>query len=448
MEQPVSFFSAGCRLAGDLYVPDDLSSGEKRAGVVLCCGYTGIKDLYLNDMARRFAEAGFVALTFDYKGWGKSDGPPLRLAPYGRVEDTQAALTFLSLRPEVDSEKLGTYGISYGGSTASYTAAIDPRVKAVVSVTGVGNGARWMRRVRLPWDYRELVERGSRDRERQVMTGESELVDRGEVLQQDPQSLAISAKARAARPGAAMQVPLEMIHETIGFNPEWVVDRIAPRASLFITSDRDELVLPEESEELFKRAGEPKKLVVLRGYGHYEVFTPPALDEVMAEALPWYRRYLVESPRPTGRPASIPASRPCESTRTLELRGRCVRRLASRVFRCFDRPNSGASTHAHRGKCTATRHLTVQTSSPGSMSPPFLHQVILAAAKDLPCLGREYRSAQDDLVICGIGRFLHGQVLTLSCHRSPRDKRTTIAVACILALTHAWKSVPDEWLRA
>src|SRR5207244_13047365 len=63
---------------------------------VLCCGYTGVKNLYLDEMARRFAAAGFVSLTFDYKGWGDSEGPPLRLAPYGRVEDTQAALTFLS----------------------------------------------------------------------------------------------------------------------------------------------------------------------------------------------------------------------------------------------------------------------------------------------------------------------------------------------------------------
>src|SRR5439155_25631429 len=108
----------------------------------------------------------------------------------------------------------------------------------------------------------------------------------------DPQSVEISARARAGRPGAAMQVPLEMVHETIGFNPEWVADKIAPRAALFITSDRDELVPPEESIALYERAGEPKKLVVLRGFGDYDVFTSPALDRVMREAIPWVWRYL------------------------------------------------------------------------------------------------------------------------------------------------------------
>jgi alpha-beta hydrolase superfamily lysophospholipase len=284
-ERPVEFYSANTKLAADLYLPDNPDC----RGVVLCCGYTGIKDLYLNDMARRLSAAGFTALTFDYKGWGKSEGEPrLRLNPYGRVEDTLAALTFLSK----EADRLGLYGISYGGSTATFAAAIDTRVKAVVSVTGVGDGARWMRGVRTPWDYRALVARGFDDWAEQVTTGQSGMADRSEVLQHDPQSAEIAAAARRNLPGAAMQVPLEMVHETLHFKPEWVVDRISPRAALFITSDADELVLPEESERMYARAGEPKRLVVLKGYGHYQVFTPPAIDEVMAESSAWFNQHL------------------------------------------------------------------------------------------------------------------------------------------------------------
>jgi fermentation-respiration switch protein FrsA (DUF1100 family) len=65
---------------------------------------------------------------------------------------------------------------------------------------------------------------------------------------------------------------------TLQFNPEWVVDRIAPRPALFITTDNDRLVPPEESVQLYARAGEPKKLVVLKGYGHYEVYIEPAFS--------------------------------------------------------------------------------------------------------------------------------------------------------------------------
>ena len=71
---------------------------------MLCHGYTGVKDLYLPDNARVLNAAGYIVLTFDYKGWGASEGPRSRLAPYGRVADVQAALTFLSLQPQVDPD--------------------------------------------------------------------------------------------------------------------------------------------------------------------------------------------------------------------------------------------------------------------------------------------------------------------------------------------------------
>lgn len=65
MKKTVTFYSDGGRLAGDLYVPD-VPAAERRAGVVLCHGYTGIKDLYLRDNARVLSLAGHVVLTFDY----------------------------------------------------------------------------------------------------------------------------------------------------------------------------------------------------------------------------------------------------------------------------------------------------------------------------------------------------------------------------------------------
>lgn len=80
--------------------------------------------------------------------------------------------------------------------------------------------------------------------------------------------------------------------DTLAFNPEWVVDRIAPRPVLFITADDDRLVPPEESLALYARAGEPKRLVVLKGYGHYQVYAEPAFGEVMRESVAWYRQHL------------------------------------------------------------------------------------------------------------------------------------------------------------
>jgi uncharacterized protein len=292
VRKPIHFYSEGVRLVGDLFVPDDLTPPQTRAGIVLCHGYTGVKDLYLPDNARVLNEAGYVVMTFDYKGWGDSEGSKSRLAPYSRVADVQAALTFLGAQPEVDAGRLGIYGTSYGGATVVWTGAVDPRVKCVVSVVGIGHGARWMRSVRRPDEFHDLLARSDQDRVRRAREGTSEFVKREEILLPDRQSAELAAAARRRNPAAVGTIPLEYVAETLEFHPEWVVDKIAPRPVLFITTDDDRLVPPEESLQLYARAGEPKKLVVLKGYGHYEVYADPAFSEVMKATVAWFRQYL------------------------------------------------------------------------------------------------------------------------------------------------------------
>ena len=292
MKRPVEFYSEGFKLCGDVYTPDDLAQGEKRAAVLLCHGYTGVKDLYLPDNAASLNQAGYVAMTFDYKGWGDSEGTRNRLAPYSRVMDVQAAMTYLGCQPEVDDERIGLYGTSYGGATVSWVGAVDHRAKCIVSVVGVGHGARWMSRVRRVDEWFDLLERSAEDRVKRATTGELEYVDRSDILLPDRQSAELAAAARRNNPAAVGTIPIEYVDDTIGFNPEWIVDKISPRPILFITSDNDRLVLPEESEQLYAHAKEPKKLVVLKGYGHYEVYAEPAFSEVMVETLAWFGEYM------------------------------------------------------------------------------------------------------------------------------------------------------------
>ncbi len=292
MTQAVSFYSEGFKLGADLYLPAGMGKAEMRAGIILCHGYTGVRNLYLPEIAGLFAAAGYVVLTFDYKGWGDSEGPKTRLAPHSRVADVQAALTFLAARKEVDPEQLGLFGTSYGGSTVVWVAAIDPRVKCVISVVGVGNGARWMRSVRRPDEYHDLLQRSAADRVQSMTTGKSEFVPRDQVLLPDRESAQLSAAARRNVAAAVNEIPLEFIDDTLDFNPEWVVDKIAPRPVLFITTDDDRLVPPQESEAMYARAGEPKKLVVLQGFSHYQVYTGEALRQVMDASLAWCCQHL------------------------------------------------------------------------------------------------------------------------------------------------------------
>jgi hypothetical protein len=146
--------------------------------------------------------------------------------------------------------------------------------------------------VRRPDEWHDLLARSKANREKRVMDGASEWVERSEVLLPDRQSAELAAAARKNVLGAIDTLPLEYVDETLQFHPEWVVDKIAPRPILFITTDDDRLVPPEESQALYDKAGEPKKLVVLKGYGHYEVYVDPAFTEVMDETVAWFRKYL------------------------------------------------------------------------------------------------------------------------------------------------------------
>ena len=56
--QTISFYSEGAKLAGDLFLPDGSGADDRRAGIVLCHGYTGVKDLYLPDNAEWLRQAG------------------------------------------------------------------------------------------------------------------------------------------------------------------------------------------------------------------------------------------------------------------------------------------------------------------------------------------------------------------------------------------------------
>ena len=154
-KRTVKFYSESVRLEGDLYLPSDLKAGERRAGIVLCHGFTGLRALILGDYAKVFVDAGFVAFTFDYRGFGGSEGEKWRLIPLEQIDDIRNAISFFEPQPQVDPERIGLWGTSFGGANAPYAAAVDSRVKAVVGQVGFGDGERFMLDIR---NYGERVE--------------------------------------------------------------------------------------------------------------------------------------------------------------------------------------------------------------------------------------------------------------------------------------------------
>ena len=135
-----TFYSDGLKLVGYLRVPEGIRDGEKRSAVVLCGGFGAHQERFLPEMADYLSSQGYVTFTFDYRGFGESEGPRWRMIPQEQVKDIANAITFLEAQDVVNSAMIGLLGASFGGANVCYVAGVDTRVACVVSVVGVGCG--------------------------------------------------------------------------------------------------------------------------------------------------------------------------------------------------------------------------------------------------------------------------------------------------------------------
>ena len=124
----------GITLAADLYQPRGASG--KLAAIAVCGPFGAVKEQAAGLYAQTMAERGFLTVAFDPSFTGESGGTPRYMAsPDINTEDFQAAVDFLSVQDNVDSEKIGIIGICGWGGLALNTAALDTRVKATVAST-------------------------------------------------------------------------------------------------------------------------------------------------------------------------------------------------------------------------------------------------------------------------------------------------------------------------
>jgi fermentation-respiration switch protein FrsA (DUF1100 family) len=292
----VTFYSDGIKLVGDLYLPPGRNPGEKRSGIVLCQGFAtatgGRPYSSLPEFARHFAEAGYVVLKFDYRGFD-SEGTRWRLLPLEQVADIRNALTFLQIQDDVEPTSVGLFGTSFGGSNAVYAAALDERVRCTVSNVPVGDGEKWLRKLREGWQWQALLRELEEDRKTRVLTGESRRVPRTHIQWSTDPEIQPRVKRIEEKEEFCNSLPLETAEAVIEYRPGDVVARISPRPILFLSVENDVLTPNEAAGELYEAAGEPKRWVVLRGVkSHYDVYLPPAFDVVAREATDWFASYM------------------------------------------------------------------------------------------------------------------------------------------------------------
>ena len=164
----VSFDVRGVAVSAWFYLPEtSIGSTTPVPGIVMAHGFGGTKVAGLDAYARRFQEAGFAVLAFDYRYLGGSGGEPRQLVwiPF-QLEDTLAAVEFARSLKEVDPDRIALWGTSLSAGHAIVTAARDNRIACVCAqcplLDGMEAGRRLLKSVGIGSLFR-IIPHGQRD---------------------------------------------------------------------------------------------------------------------------------------------------------------------------------------------------------------------------------------------------------------------------------------------
>ncbi|ODN43408.1 UilS family quorum-quenching N-acyl-homoserine lactonase [Piscirickettsia litoralis] len=282
------FYSEGSKIAAELYLPEQ---GIQNAPTILLChGFAGVKELLLPAFAEYFAKAGFVAMTFDYRGFGESEGEAGRLVPRLQIEDIKNAISFLTQRSEVDAEKIGLWGTSFGGANVMVAASEDPRVKALSVQLTFADGERVVTEAMTAEEKAKFLSTLERMQQKKEKTGKEMMVPIAKVLT-DEQSKAFYQEYANNFSALNIKIPFLTVAETMKHKPVDVLARVS--SPILITGASDDGVNPiAESHALYEVANEPKELLVIDGATHYEVYHGEYFDKAVAKQVEWFKRYL------------------------------------------------------------------------------------------------------------------------------------------------------------
>jgi dipeptidyl aminopeptidase/acylaminoacyl peptidase len=291
-KRPVQFYSDGIALAGDLYVPDlAADASAARPAIILCHGFGAIKEVALPNLAAPLVEGGYVVLGFDHRGFGLSGGVRWRLIPMEQVRDIRDGITFLQNLPEVDANRIGAYGISFGGSNAVTAAGTDERLKCIVSQTPVSDGRAWMQSLRRRWEWIKFLNDLQEDAKERVVTGKSRYIPSDEMTPPDPHTGDWRNQVLRDFPQRAYEVPLESAERIIEYRPIDYVAKIGTRPTLFLTVCDDEIVPTEQAVALYEAALEPKQLHIFQD-SHHGMYEGESLTKAGHLAVSWFNEYL------------------------------------------------------------------------------------------------------------------------------------------------------------
>lgn len=274
----------GMEIVGTLFTPKALEPNKKAPALVVGHPYGAVRQQAANLYATKMAEQGYVTLTFDQSFWGQSAGEPRgAVLPDIYVENFSAAVDFLGTRDFVAREQIGVIGVCASGGFSLAAAKIDPRIKAVATVSMYDMGEYYRTGIK----GERMV--GTRGKDLQIASANRwKEFETGQPIhgpgQNDPVFLE-AAESRDFYETARGKVASNNRRTTpatyakfMNYYPFNGIEAISPRPILFVVG----AIAPSRgyTETAFKLAAEPKELVVIDGANRIDLYD-------RTEIIPW-----------------------------------------------------------------------------------------------------------------------------------------------------------------
>ncbi|WP_019879972.1 alpha/beta hydrolase [Succinispira mobilis] len=274
------------KVVGNLFIPKDFNQNAKNPAIIVGHPMGAVKEQSANLYATKMAEQGFVTLSLDLSFWGESEGLPRNaVSPDIYAEDFSAAVDFLGTRPFVDRERIGVIGICGSGSFAISAAKIDPRMKAIATVSMYDMGAANRNALHhsLSIEQRkQIIAEAAEQRYVEFTGGETkytsgtthELNENTHPIQREFYDFYRTPRGEFTSKGSS---PKLTTHPTFTSNVKFMnfypfndIETISPRPMLFIAGENAHS--REFSEDAYKLAAEPKELYIVPGAGHVDLY--------------------------------------------------------------------------------------------------------------------------------------------------------------------------------
>ena len=259
-------------IAGNLYLPKDMDKSKKHAAIIVGHPMGAVKEQSADLYAVKMAERGFVTMSVDLAFWGGSDGQPRNaVAPELYAETFSAAVDYLGTGPFADREKIGAIGICGSGSFAISAAKIDPRLKAVATISMYDMGAanrNGLNHSLTLAQRKQIIADAAEQRYVEFQGGATkytsgtvhEITEKSNPIEREFYDFYRTPRGEFTPAGSS---PLLTTHPTLSSNTKFMnfypfndIETISPRPLLFITGDQAHS--KEFSEDAYKRAAEPK----------------------------------------------------------------------------------------------------------------------------------------------------------------------------------------------